>query len=183
VLGFSNHGCLQSSSLDQLYSVCWYRKQVVSLIGAYKYGHSVRAVASVFRDLIERATSEDLVFAWDHAVFVPIPLHPKKRSVRGFNQSEDIAHMLADIFDGCVDTSLVSRTKNTVSQTTLSHKNRKGNVIGAFSVHTHAGIDSERPYVLVDDVVTTGSTLEACAKAIKSETSITTINAFTFARG
>ena len=183
VLGFANHGCRKKTSLDQLYSVSWYRGPTVSMISAYKYERTLKSLYGDIKLLIHRSAFEDLVYMWDNAVFVPVPLSSHKLRFRGFNQSEAIARMLAELFGGTVSSLGLVRTRDTISQTTLSLRLRKSNVRDVFAVVSCEKIDSLRPYVLVDDVVTTGSTLEACALQLRKRYSLSALHAFTLARG
>ena len=91
---------------------------------------------------------------------VPVPLHPWRRLRRGFNQARDLAARL----DRPVVDALW-RVRATPSQMTLSADARRTNVRNAFTASPFAKID-DRVVVLVDDVRTTGATLDACAKAL-----------------
>ena len=98
-------------------------------------------------------------------VLVPVPLHPRRRRERGVNQAELLAHELSDCLDlACAPSALVRRTE-TRAQTGLSASERRRNVAGAFAVRRKAQV-AGRVVVLVDDVVTTGATSRACARAL-----------------
>lgn len=93
---------------------------------------------------------------------VPVPLHRARRRERGFNQSELLARAVGRALDRPVRDLLV-RTRNTKSQTTIDGRHRQENVAGAFRVHGGA---SPGVVLLIDDVLTTGATLRACADAL-----------------
>jgi ComF family protein len=96
-------------------------------------------------------------------LIVPVPLHPRRERARGFNQARDLA---AGLGGPVVDA--LARIRATVSQTDLPAGRRHGNVRGAFVVRTPAAARvSGGIVVLVDDVSTTGATLDACARALK----------------
>jgi competence protein ComFC len=99
-------------------------------------------------------------------LLVPVPLHPKKLKSRGYNQSERLAAGIASVTGFSVDETLISRARFTETQTTLSHDSRKENVSGAF---VYSGVEnlSGVPVILIDDVLTTGSTVSECAKILK----------------
>lgn len=110
---------------------------------------------------------------------VPVPLHPGKERDRGFNQSRLIAQHLSHA-GGIPVEDLLCRTRNTVSQTTLSGRQRRENVRNVFAVHASWHPRPGRRYVLVDDVRTTGATLGACAEAITA-VAPATVGVLTFA--
>ena len=108
---------------------------------------------------------------------VPVPLHPSRRRARGFNQAADLARHL-----GLPVCNALARIRETRTQTELPAAARHRNVSGAFSLASRArGRVPERVLVLVDDVSTTGATLEACALVLK-EAGATEVRALTAAR-
>ena len=96
---------------------------------------------------------------------VPLPLHPFKRCRRGYNQSEYIAEGIAAQLGVEVDRRSVRRVRNTASQALKPRRERAGNVEDAFAVRRPERL-AGRHVLLVDDVMTTGSTLLSCASAI-----------------
>jgi ComF family protein len=96
---------------------------------------------------------------------IPIPLHKKKLKKRGFNQSECIARGISEAMNKPLDTSSVIRTVYSATQTRRTRYDRWLNVEGIFKVTDHVFL-SGKHILLVDDVVTTGATLEACATEI-----------------
>lgn len=95
---------------------------------------------------------------------IPVPLHPKRLSMRGFNQSELLAEALSGRTGVPVQKDLLVRTIHTDPQAGLSGKERRNNLKGAFSCRKAL---TGETVLLVDDVITTGSTLSACAEALK----------------
>lgn len=96
---------------------------------------------------------------------VPLPLHPLRRMRRGYNQSEHLAEGIAQQLDVPVERGAVVRIRNTAEQAQQHHRDRAANVAGAFRVRRPERI-AGRHLLLVDDVLTTGSTLLACAEAM-----------------
>lgn len=123
----------------------------------------------ILRDIerMVRAARDYLNFISD-AVLVPVPLHPAKQRERGYNQSERIAGALARATDGHSQVeNLLRRTKFTQTQTRLNRADRHRNVKNAFALAPDAVVMRKQSYILVDDVFTTGSTLNACAAALR----------------
>ena len=97
---------------------------------------------------------------------VPLPLHWWKRMQRGFNQSELLSRELS-LRTGIPMLPLVRRRRATPAQAGLTSAQRRQNMRGAFEVRNPSQVDG-RTLLLIDDVMTTGSTVNACAKALKS---------------
>lgn len=96
---------------------------------------------------------------------IPVPLHPKKLHKRGFNQSDTIAKGIGQALDIEVDREHLIRLVNTDSQTKKTRYNRWENVKNVFGVTDEERLKSKH-ILLVDDVLTTGATLEACASTL-----------------
>ncbi len=96
----------------------------------------------------------------DADLAVPVPLHRARKRARGFNQAAEIAGHLT-----IPASSALKRTRATVSQTDLPAEARHANVRNAFALRRHIDIQGQ-VIVLIDDVRTTGATLEACARAL-----------------
>lgn len=95
-------------------------------------------------------------------IIAPVPLHKKKKKLRGYNQSDSFAEALAKNLDLPWDPNLLKRNIYSISQTKKSKYQRWENVNKIFSVTKPSEVSGKR-ILLVDDIVTTGSTLEACA--------------------
>jgi ComF family protein len=128
-----------------------------------------------------RERGVELVGGADWAV--PVPLHPSRRRQRGFNQAEDLTRHL-----GIPVRHLLVRTRATCPQTGLPAAQRHRNVRGAFALarrpllrHQESTLRGST-VVLVDDVTTTGATLEACARVLKEGAGIREVRALTAAR-
>lgn len=101
---------------------------------------------------------------------VPVPLHPKKEALRGYNQSLQIANGIGKILGAKVKDDLLIRTRHTESQTNKTRTERVDNMKNAFRLNNKVDIKNKH-ILIVDDVLTTGSTIEACSEAIKQEIS------------
>lgn len=115
-----------------------------------------------------------ILFAWeleavswmkDVDVIIPVPLHPKKERMRGYNQAALIAGSLAAALQKTDGTDFLRRSRFTESQTRKSREERTENVAGAFTVSRPEQLKNKQ-VLLVDDVLTTGATMEAAAHAL-----------------
>lgn len=122
----------------------------------------------VFRD-VERMVRASRHFTdyLEGAELVPVPLHPTKLRERGYNQSDRIAASLAGMVPGCRVKKLLQRVRYTQTQTRLNREARDRNVKNAFAMTEHAVVVPEQTYIMIDDVFTTGSTLNACATVLR----------------
>lgn len=98
-------------------------------------------------------------------LIVPIPLGRARRKERGYNQVEEIAKRTAKELGIAVDMTLLIRTRETTSQVSLPRKKREENIRGAFSAAYSA--NPAHTYIVVDDVITTGATLQAAIDALQ----------------
>ena len=113
-------------------------------------------------------------------VVMPVPLFPKRNRTRGYNQSELLAENFAPLVGLPLDSKSLVRIKNTISQTTLGRVGRLANMKGAFAYKKQEPIKG-KTVLLIDDVATTGATLEGCAEALKVA-GAKKVMAYTFAR-
>lgn len=106
-------------------------------------------------------------FFEDIDVIIPVPLHPKRFRERGYNQAEWIARGLSEVTGIPMDTTHIVRLRNNPHQASLKEKDRHANTHGLFTI-THPEDLYRKHILLVDDVVTTGSTMRACIKALRT---------------
>jgi ComF family protein len=143
-----------------------------------KYGGQRRVAARLAEAALQDETVRALVAT--AAVLVPVPLHPRRRRERGFNQSELLAREIGRRTGTPVAPAALVRRADTRPQTGLSAAARRANVKGAFAVRQRVRV-AGRCVVLVDDVYTTGATARACARALR-EAGASDVRLLTMAR-
>jgi len=147
---------------DALRSLADYEGIIRECVHALKYENNQSLGEFFSKALADRVRLEQ----WSVDMVIPVPLSPSKITTRGFNQSALLARPLALQLSLKYRPYGLKRIRNTRSQVELSAKERCQNVMGAFMAEPD--IVSEERVLLVDDVTTTGSTLNECAKALKS---------------
>ena len=152
-------------AFDQGKTVILLRGPGRSLVHELKYHHGLQ----VLEDLaVIMAAAPGLADYVRDAVLVPVPLHPRKLRARGYNQSVLIARCCAQLAGGeTVIGELLRRVVDTASQTHYDRSARQQNLKNAFALAPDAAISPGQRYLLVDDVFTTGSTLNACAAVLR----------------
>lgn len=110
-------------------------------------------------------------WAKDIEGIIPVPLHPEKEKARGYNQSQRIAEGMSSVLHISVWSDVLVRVRNTESQTQKNREERIENMKKAFSLQKPGRL-AGKSVLLIDDVLTTGATLEACALALLKEPGI-----------
>ena len=114
---------------------------------------------------------------------MPVPLHPRREREREFNQSQLIAEAFREAAtDKIPIANLLQRRVDTDSQISFDRRSRQKRMKNAFAARKEASITANQRYVLVDDVFTTGSTLNSCAHALARAGALN-IDVVTFAHG
>ena len=105
----------------------------------------------------------------DFDLIVPVPMHPKKKRQRGYNQAELVAKEAARILEKEIRTDILLKIQNTKPQILLKREERLRNLEGAFKVNDNNIIEKNhnKRILLVDDVLTTGTTINTCARILK----------------
>ena len=96
---------------------------------------------------------------------IPLPLHPAKQKVRGYNQAQVICEGMSQILDIPVLTTVIKRSTRTSTQTRMNRMERWENMEGKFVIHDRHALE-QKHVLLVDDVITTGATLESCGTTL-----------------
>jgi ComF family protein len=157
----------ESSRISKLMSLYHFEKDgtLQSIIHQLKYEGMTKLGVELGRKLGQKLLTELINSPVDG--IVPVPLHPTKLRERSYNQSEFIARGVREVTGLPVYTSLLKRHKYTSSQTQLNAPERKENVGDAFSLNKRYLLSVEgKTFLIVDDVITTGATSEACAEVL-----------------
>ena len=149
---------------------------VPSIIRRHKYGRDQslsRALAQCLGDILPLDGN-------DYDLVIPIPLHRRRLRWRGFNQAALLARTVAKRMNCKLDVAAIARTTNSPPQTSQDRNQRRQNVRGAFVVTSPNRLLNRR-VLLVDDVMTTGATLDECARTILTA-GAQRVDVFTLAR-
>ena len=130
----------------------------------FKYGRKVSLGKPLGR-LMARGCREFLKDC-DADLIVPVPLHSKRLRWRGFNQALLLARHLSEAYGVAVDPFVLRRIKETPAQTQLNEEERRRNVRGAFALERGRSLEG-RKILLVDDVYTSGATVNECSRTLK----------------
>lgn len=164
-------------SLDRIRAAFPYKGPIPPLLRAFKYRGQISAgetLAGWMAGMFFRFPE-----LWGADAVVPVPLHPERRRERGFNQAALLARPVAAACRRPIEEAL-ERRRNTPPQWRLARAQRPENLRGAFAVKP-ASRPMGRSFLLIDDVCTTGETLESCARALKAA-GASRISAFALAR-
>jgi len=136
-------------------------KTLQSVIHALKYQKKFKLGMFLGEILSEGIKTRN----WQFNLIVPVPIHPLKKVERGYNQSDYIVKGLSKSLKIPYSTKLIKRTRHTESQTKLKMKERAQNVADAFDVRNTKKIIGKN-ILLVDDIITTGATIQECGRAL-----------------
>lgn len=140
------------------------------LIYQFKYPPYLKDLAKTLASLVVEhliLSGKNKEKLWENSVLAPIPVDIKKQKGRGYNQSEELAKELSEVFKIPVISDNLIKIKSTKPQMELSKEEREKNLLGAFQIKNPAEMAGKKIF-LVDDVYTTGSTMAECAKVLKS---------------
>ena len=161
----------QDKKLSGLFFALPYKEKFLTkkLIYQFKYPPYIKNLAKPLANIL----AEHLIMAgknteqiWENGILVPIPMEIRKMKNRGYNQTRELAKELGHIINVPVICDNLIKIKKTAPQMELSAKEREGNLKDAFSVKNPAEFSGKKIF-LVDDVYTTGSTMEECARVLR----------------
>ena len=159
--------CLECKKYERVFDrgfcVCEYSGKLQEKILKFK-NHNGKYLAKALSQLmVEKYKQLNL----DIDIIVPMPIHFNRRKERGFNQCELLVEEIAK-FSGKVDNNIIYRQKDTPHQVGLNRENRIINLGGAFALCEGISVKGKN-ILIVDDIFTTGTTIDECAKVLKKE--------------
>ena len=162
-------------------AVAAYRSRGVvrELIHGFKYGKK-RHLRIPLGAWLAEALDDPRIAGQRPAAFIPVPLYPTRKREREFNQAEELCRLLSKR-SGVPTWHALKRIRNTITQTRLSREERMENLRGAFRAVQTTRLKG-RDLVLVDDVFTTGSTVEECSRVLR-RAGAASVRVMTIARG
>lgn len=164
------HNCLtRKSNINRIRSVGIYESSLLELIHKFKYNQKVQLADTLGKLLF--LLYMDLVSERAVDLIIPVPLHPSRLRKRGFNQAQLVLKNWFKYFDSSnphpsIEREALVRTKRTKTQIGLTEKERKKNLKNAFNARDFV---KNRRILLVDDVYTTGATVESCGQVLLKE--------------
>jgi len=186
--GHACPGCKDKVFLDKLLITTSYENKLVqNAIHVLKYNY-IEAIGNHLGDImanhlikIDKKYSLGILENQQNTFLVPVPLHKKRVSERGFNQSEILASHLKKKFQFNYQPYLLKRKKYTLPQVTLKANQRRNNVKNMFALTKSLNL-KEKNVIIIDDVATTLATLGECAKVLK-QAGVRKVWGFVIARG
>ncbi len=179
--------CAKTNPVDQLLIVADYKNPLVEKslkFLKYRFIRDLEQPLSVLTKKYLRWLTLDKKFNVfePNPLLIPVPLHPRRLNWRGFNQSELLAKDIADTFQMEIASDIIERTVNTIPQADIKEREQRlKNLNGIFKIQNKEKIIG-REVLLIDDVCTTGATLNECARVLKS-CGVSKVVALVIARG
>lgn len=163
--GATHPKCSSALSIDGVLCSAHF-EQLQPVIHAFKYQRVKELTGPLAEILRTHLESRGYINFFKNFKIVPIPIHPRKKLMRGFNQAELVALELAEKIGTSCEPELLIRTKDKTSQTELDRGERLENVAGCFAC-PDPGLVRGGNLLLLDDIATTGATIAECAKVLK----------------
>jgi ComF family protein len=154
------------NKLDEVHAGWHFDTSMQLVIHTFKYRRRP-SLSNILGEMLAQRLQHQRSDKTSAAVLVPVPLHPRRGRERGFNQSILLAQTLAKTWNMPLLPRGLERIRFTQQQAKLDAQARKENVEGAFAPSRNTRFDG-RSVFLIDDVFTTGATMNACAAALKS---------------
>ena len=160
------HDCEEKETYYEQGRSVWLHKGPVKR-SIYKFKYRNRRIYGVYYAEEMHRLYREKIKEWGVTCIIPIPLHRKRKRKRGYNQAEILAKRLGKLMDIKVDTKAVERVQNTKPRKGLDPQERQRSLRQAFRIKK--GWKCENSVLLIDDIYTTGSTIDSVAKVLKEQ--------------
>jgi ComF family protein len=172
--------CRDKSNITSHIAIMPYQEHalIAQLLHTLKYQFA-ESILPVFDHCVQEFVQKNSAWFSGIGMIIPIPLHRRRFAERGFNQAEKLAELLVKHTGILLSTTAVSRCRTTKQQATLGKSEREDNVHEAFFANDSL---AGKTVLLVDDVFTTGSTMQSCAAAVRAR-GAAEVRGWTVARG
>lgn len=155
---------MQNKYFDYLFCALKYEGIIREKILLYKFFENSYLYKTFAKIIIKNKKIYGFLKLYD--IIISVPMYKNKKAVRGYNQSELIAKEIAKQMDLAFEKDVLIKQKNTKVQSTLTGKQREENIKGAFAITNSESIKNKK-VILIDDIYTTGSTVNECSKVLK----------------
>ena len=154
----------RNSTVQKVFVGCFYDNTIAKVIHDFKYQdqtHYITILAKIVSHIVKRIDNPiDII--------VPVPMHKSKLRKKGYNHAALLAKKASKFLNKACEFDILEKKRDTIRQANLSENERRINLTGAFSIHSEQIHKLKNKNILVvDDVITTGATIEECAKNLK----------------
>lgn len=166
--GKTHKKCINPQGIDAFMSFWKYKGVIRKALIKIKYNYALEISHELADHMVFNMKKYKSIFP-KNPLLIPIPLHRRRKNLRGFNQAEEMGKLLATKLGGDFVSNALVRKKMTKPQTELKGRKRKDNVRGAFSLNKENSsiVSRYKSLIIFDDVFTTGSTIKEAAKELK----------------
>ena len=173
--------CLkQTPIINRTWALYDYGNALPYLIKSFKYHHKL-PIGHFFAHKIANAYQSIVRHHWVYDLIIPMPLHPKRIKERGFNQSIELSSQLQKHHPNLVQVNACYRTKSVPAFSGLNKKQRQKHIKNIFNIHEQY-FNYKQRILLLDDIMTTGSSINELAKSIKKYQPKVSVDALCLAR-
>lgn len=163
VLGVDDYRNNKEKFFDEHLYIFVYSGIIRNTILNYKFNNKSYIYKTITKFLLKNEKFVEIIKSYD--IIIPVPLSKKRMKERGYNQSELIAKEISKTLNIALNKRGLIKKQNTVAQSTLNKEERQQNSKGAYSLRYQKKIQSKK-VLIVDDIYTTGSTVNECSKII-----------------
>lgn len=162
--GIDNYKDNKEIFFDEHLYIFMYSGTVRRIILDYKFNDKSYIYRTIVKFFLKNEKFVENIKSYD--IIVPVPLSKKREKQRGYNQSELIAKELSYLTNIKIEKNCLKKIKNVTAQSSLDKKKRQHNIKGAYKVIRAKNIQQKK-VLIIDDVYTTGSTVNECSKVLK----------------